>query len=379
MKRAATALAVSSLLAVSILACVDLFHDTDDLIAPCANGACAEDADSPDGGPPPLVAACTNDPDEALVLAEGACAWLGACAGPTGVNEPGTCLLEALRAYDCGFDPLNLPREERALFWNCMRSASTARSCEDVMGCVFPRTNHRCTTVGDLFACPDTAETAGADRFVRVYCKAGVNQPAGGENCAAAGGRCIKLGSSPGYQGCSTTLPSTEAPDCTRSSCQSGNILTLCDDDAGVETAQLSCTLGGGGRCGSGDDAGPGCIADNPADGGCTPDTAVECKRKVATRCRNGVIEDVDCARAGLDCNATGADLTHQACRAADDAGTCTPGCTGGGDVRACVRGRAIVVDCASQGLGACAESTLEGKTTFACSTDARDAGADAK
>lgn len=378
MKRVVRAVVISSLAGACVIACVDLFHDTDDVFPrACADGGCS-DAPIGDGGPVGPVVVCESEASRAVETAKTACAWLGACAGPYGINEPGACMLEALRAYDCAVDPLNVPREDRAAFWSCLRAASSARSCGDVTRCVFPKSTHSCGTNLDTFACPNVGETAGADRFVRVFCHAG--EIAGGENCAAVGGHCLKLGEAPAYQGCSTALPPTEAPDCTRSSCQSGERLTVCSDDldGGVELAELECAQSGGGRCGSGIGAGPGCIGFEPnTDASCQPDLKPYCSGKLATRCSNGVTEEVDCARLGLDCDATGAVQTHEACKvAAGDAGdagsSCVSECDEGDPdiLHACMRGLPVTVTCSQLGLGKCHDSVgADGVTTISCST----------
>lgn len=366
-------------IAASIFACVDLFHDTDMLQSEaCPDGSCKnkDDADAP----APAAVLCENDAGDAVEVAKNACAWLGACAGSYGINEPGTCMFEALRAYDCKLDPFNAPKDERAAFWSCLRKASESRSCADVARCVFPQGTHRCDATTDRFACPDVSPTAGANRFVRVFCRAGANTVAGGENCAAVGGRCMVLGSAPAYQGCSTDLPSNDAPSCSGTTCESGNTLRVCssNEDGGVLLAELECSQLGAERCGSGNVAGPGCIGLKlNSDSSCGPDQAPSCSGTRASRCSNAVFEDVDCARVGLGCDADGAVQTHQACKVVDDAdgGDAGPPCTAdceSGNVRACMRGATTVITCSQRGLGECRKLTdADGRVSASCSPPA--------
>lgn len=378
MKRATALVLAGSLAGASVAACVDLFHDTDSLFAsadadvPSADGQAGDATTSP-------TALCTDSSATALQTAEAACAWLGACAAPFGVNEPGACMIEAVRAYDCGFDRSNAPLAERAAFWACMHTASTARSCDAVRRCVFPTQIRTCQANGDLFACLGPTQP-----FTRIFCRDSdgleVEAP-GAENCAAAGGGCVQRDAGDAVCGTVTDPPQSDGRTCTKSSCQ-GSTLSLCSADAGVEIAQLDCTLSGTGTCGSGTDAGPGCVAIKPTQkNGCFPDGAVECKGGVAQRCRNGALEEVHCASVGLGCDAEGAELTYQACRgpssdAGSDAGTCTPACTAAGrSVRACMQGTIITLDCAAQGLGQCSKQSTKGIGGFACGAPS---GADA-
>ncbi len=388
MKRALLVSTGLLLAVTTVAACVDLFHDTDSLFAD-AGDVIASDADPPDASAPRGLV-CTGS-IQALATAETACAWLGACALPFGVNEPGGCMVQALRAYDCTFDPSNVPRAERAEFWACLQTASEARSCGAVRTCVMPGLLGLQTCQADnndFFVCL-------GDRPMRsrVFCRDsdGGNVPfTGAENCAAAGGTCITRGGRPA---CSTAAdPLGLGSACSRSTCQSPTSLSICEGNeaTGIEVAQVDCTQGGSGTCGSGTDAGPGCVAASAATGNsCSPDTEVRCNGATATRCRNSVAEEVACGNVGLGCEADGAVFTYEGCQAAaprdagedaeaGDGGPCKPGCTSEGDVVACMNGLAVVVECSAKGLGRCVPQTSLGEPdAFGCQAPGAEAGAD--
>lgn len=388
MKRA---LVVSSALLLgltTVMACVDLFHDTDLLFVD--GGDTSTDGNLPPDASSPPTLVCSTSSTAALATAETACAWLGACALPFGVNEPGSCMLQGLRAYDCSFDRSNAPRGERAEFWRCLQAASEARSCEAVRRCALPGALYQqsCASESDYFACVGEGTSRN-----RVFCRRDPQDRTvpftGAENCAAAGGTCLKRD---GRAACSTTVDGLGFGEpCTRSSCQSTS-LSICEGtgDAGVEVARIDCTQSGSGTCGSGTDEGPGCIASTLVDGSvCTPDKPVSCRGTTATRCRNSVLEEVACGNAGLGCDPEGAELTYEGCRGtASDGGdggstgaSCAPKCNTFGNVVACMNGKEVVLECGAQGLGDCVEqkSTALGELPgYACRAPGAAAETDA-
>lgn len=334
------------------MACVDIFHDTDVPTlcdtAPSTPGC--GDAGAPDANEPQAL--CTSNPSDALAIATSACAWLGSCASPNGLNAPGECILQATRAYDCNFDPAHAPRGAREAFWQCLRAASEAQRCEDVMACVFPNGPQRCAQVSgadDAFVCSGEFD---AERpfGTRALCTEGTSTPIGGENCAMAGMPCVR-----GSQRDRCGLPSDDET-CTRSYCQ-GSLLRLCDlSDGGSQgrvRTQLDCRAIGGGDCHDSAD-GAGCTVAGQTQG-CVPlDNSVSCADGEASSCASGQKQAVDCNRLGARCTQaeqSAGQQTHEACTSQPG---CVEGCDSNSILNACVAGKAVQIDCAAAGLGAC-------------------------
>src|SRR5579859_1341486 len=174
-------------LGAGLVACIDLFHTTDDVLT-----ACQLDGDIPDCGgdvqaeaarpveaaPPEAGPTDFCNPGwsraEAYQNAQRACAWLGACGSPLGGNAFGECMFQALLAYDCTANPSHPVRGRRRAAWDCVWQV---KSCTDVTNCVFS---------GDQPSCKAPSGTACVGD-VRLEClEAGTV----GENCVLWGQTC---------------------------------------------------------------------------------------------------------------------------------------------------------------------------------------------
>jgi hypothetical protein len=227
--------------AVALVACVDLFHSTSDLLDACQidadtdgcvvtteAGVADAAADAADGN----VDLCSFTAAEARAKAEAACAWLGACETPLGQNRYATCVEHAILAYDCTANA-SLPVRGAALdFWTCMVNA---RDCASV---------HACAWGVDQPSCPDMASPptvcdenpAHAPLLQRGQCPTdGAAPQPHAENCAAWGQTCSFDPSGNAY--CSGSSTGFNESSCT-SAC-SGTMLVACadggDDNIGID------------------------------------------------------------------------------------------------------------------------------------------------
>src|ERR1700722_3366497 len=176
---------LSAALGAGLVACFDLFHSTSGIVSSCDldaqacrdAGAQAE-ANAGDAG----TDFCSFTPAQAVANAQHACAWLGACETPKGNNAFGTCMFDALLAYDCSANPNHLVRGKAHALWDCLWQVGT---CADVTRCVFPGGSATCQG-GDFVACGNGGGVQ-ANADVRIEC---VNGMAVGENCALTGQTC---------------------------------------------------------------------------------------------------------------------------------------------------------------------------------------------
>jgi len=380
-------LAVASVtLGAGLMACIDLFHSTADVLT-----ACQLDAQTPGCGNEASVEAgvdastnfCAWPEDVARQKAAHACAWLGACESPLGRNAFGSCMFEALLAYDCAANPDHPAKGKAHDLWDCLW---TAQSCGAVNACVFPQGPQTCGG-GPFVTC--ATQDAGFNADVRVECLS-QNTPPNGENCALWGQTCggdLSLGVCGGSNG-------QAAIDCTTQSCDNA-MLHVCND-AGRDIG-IDCTSNGAQQCnGFPTRTNVLWVACVPqGDGGtCTPSASAQCVNGVAVSCPAGVTERIDCLTLLQNAHACrpGAlfppfDWTSPCVVASDvadasddgeagdeggaaddggapDASTCTESCDGS-TLTACYRGAAFPLDCTQVGLGACHEVTTDqGSTT---------------
>lgn len=346
----AVSLAVAS---AGLVACFDLFHSTSGILTECQLDAQACD----DGGA--RVDAATDagtdfrtfTPDQAVANAQHACAWLGACETPLGSNAFGTCMFDALLAYDVGANPNHPVRGETHALWDCLWQV---QSCADVARCVFPAAPPVCGSSGDYTACGNAGGVQ-ANASVRIECVDG--GLAVGENCALMGRTCASNGASAICAGAAGDAGlACMYDDCT------GTRLHRCGG-GGVDLG-IDCASNGSGQCaGFPSDTNPAwvaCVASG--DAGCAASTTVQCSGGYATSCASGVTEVIDCTELlqVLDPTTTTCmpgplpnpfDWTSP-CVVAD--GGCTADSCDAGSVVGCARGAPYTVNCASQGLGPC-------------------------
>ncbi len=361
--RTAVALSVvSCTLGATLAACFDLFHSTGDIVTACqidsATAGC-----QPDAG----AQLCATSATEAWARAEHACAWLGSCETPLGRNAFGSCMIEALMAYDCNANPNHRFKGKAAALWSCLGST---RNCADVHACVFPVGKEACATSGDHLACGSAASTTANNDDVRLQCQGG-----GGENCALWGQTCAGSSSS---AACSGSQPGSCSDS--GSGCFADNTSIHWCTDAG--DLGINCANFGTQRCSGFPETDASlwvaCIAETEAgaEAGtfthCAPDASATCVGGMAVSCPSGVVEYLDCA-ALLG--------TQGACAAGplvppfDWTAACVlnpPSCVAdscdGRTLHGCGRGQVFSTDCADAGLGPCTILvTDDGQERAAC------------
>ncbi|HEY2517198.1 MAG TPA: hypothetical protein VGI39_40275 [Polyangiaceae bacterium] len=345
-------------LALLLGGCGDLFHSTDfpDL---CQTDAAACTQSEPgsvlDGGAPFPADFCAWDSATARAHALHACAWLGACAGPGGKNAFGTCMVEALLAYDCAANPGRPVLGAAHASWDHLWRAST---CADVLAAVEPGTPRAACGASsfDYLACAPSPNTD-----TLLGCTAGDGGAPSVIDCAASGQTCVSSGAGASCAGSAAACASAMGTFCDGThlhDCQAGG------DSSGPTDVGVDCASFGAGSCASG-----ACLA--AGDAGCAASSLVTCEGDVAVGCPSGIAERIDCAQvlggtASCDPNAPGrAWDVARAC----SAGACPADSCGGG-LKSCARGVPVGVDCAAMGLGACTLVTVAGDATphAACS-----------
>jgi hypothetical protein len=336
---------VSCAFGATVVACFDLFHSTGDVLTSCEIDSSAAGC-RPDSG----IDLCAPTAVDARQRAEHSCAWLGACETPLGYNAFGSCMVEALMAFDCAANPTHRFKRKAAGLWACL---SVATTCADVHACIFPQGKAVCEGPGDYTACGNaTSPTTNDD--VRIECVDG--GVAHGENCALWGQTCAPLASGAFCSG-------FDAGGCaSRGSGCYGATSIYCGPDAG--DLGIDCTSFGSGRC-SGfptDDSHAqwiACVAEADVASPCVPDATATCVDGVAVSCPSGVLESLDCSALLGSPGACAAgrlvppfDWTS-ACSLASP--LCTSDSCDGGTLNGCERGAVFSIDCTKQGLGACA------------------------
>ncbi len=341
MRSRITFVVVATSLVASAFACVDLFHSTD------VPSLCDLDASAPqciDGGDAAPQDLCAPDAGVAQTQAIKACAMLSACAHPAGRNKTGECMVDAILAYDCAANPNRKPLGKSKAFWLCMQNAKT---CADVEHCVYPDTNVACQN-GGFIGCTQSSQNPDT----RVDCFSATN-PAPGENCAAHGQTCDAL--DPDASNRNALCVGPQRRTCTGAGGCVATQLSICND-AGVDLG-YDCTDFGAGSCFS-NGASPACKPTGTGTCASTNDVTCTSGNVVAQGCVTGVPETVDCTaisgkgtcvpiEAGV-LGTTPASACHLDTGCTDDT------CDDAGALVACVRGRAVVVDCTSLGLKTC-------------------------
>jgi len=345
-------------------ACVDLFHSTDfptlcdqDAAACAPETGAFSDADRPDvaeGGRP--IELCSRDGNEARRRAEHACGYLGACLGPHEDTRLADCMVRALAAYDCAFNPSLRPRGTTEILWDCLARAST---CEDVSLCVFGTPAPGCTPASGLYSgCnlerdEDGSLDAGA---VVVACHA--SRVAVGMNpCELRGRSCARVDESKSICAGKRGATCVTGPRC------EGTSAVQCRSAGGIDADEgTDCAFFGAGRCVH-DDAGVAC-APPPNAPTCTGTAEVTCNRVgVAASCVGGRMVEIDCAAVGMGCDADGVLPIDPllACSKNPDAGAACATTEDECDFEtlvSCTRGARYELRCTDiPGLGACTKT----------------------
>lgn len=342
-------------LAAAIVACADLFHDTDSPNLCDVDAAAPGCAATSDAG----IEICATDHATAEKRALHACAWLAACENPIGKNATGECLVEALQAYDCQANPNRRPKLAAKTFWVDL---ATVKSCAEVDKAVLPKGVGTCGGAGYI-----GCSQGGGNESSRLQCPSS-GQRYFGENCILQGKTCDALPKVGDAGNNSALCLGDKRRACTQSGCN-GAHLAACDD-AGLDRG-LDCSLFGKGEC-----------VPTGAQPACRPDSEIACASTadikctsggVAESCVSGFKESVDCTyisgSAPDNCIAIpNAPLGTPAAAACRRSAGCSVDTCNAGKLVACVAGRGVTIDCSTDGLKPCndAVSTLEG-TRAAC------------
>lgn len=347
---------------VLVVACVDLFHDTD-FVTLCdrdpSHAACAAEASPAEAGqdaaPHDDAGAPCLDPSEARARATGACARVGACLGPGGPDGLGACVRDVTLALACAPEGLERVGEALALA-TCL---ADAKDCGAVERCALPDGLPACPVTETV---PFTACSLDAPRRGVAHC----TSPDGGrptrlDACATAASRCATL--DPRTAACGGVLDGRCAGE---PRCADGWVVR-CD---GTRDRGFACAGVGAGACAG--DAGPACAprADAPA---CDEGPEVTCEGDVAVACVAGRRVRLACTHLAARCEPSTAPpsalrpagVVVDACRS--DA--CT-GDTCRGDVAlGCAAGVAYEADCTALGLGPCTLTDVDGELRAHCTS----------
>jgi hypothetical protein len=368
------ALAASGVGLLALVACVDLFHSTSDILDACQLDAATDGCPSPpdaeaDGG---ITDAqddtfdgnfCSFSSAQARASAEAACAWLGACETPLGQNRYATCLEHAILAYDCNANP-NMPVRGSALgFWTCMLSA---RDCGSVHTCAWGTVQPTCpaTDSGPNTVCNENLATH-AVLTQRGQCpNNGTTPQPHAENCAAWGQTC-STSMTTGVAECAGDVNGFGGSDCTNPTCN-GTLLFMCDD-AG-DNLGVDCKNYGGAECLTAAGS-PTCASSSTTPcPDAAPVTGVDCElhTQIAVGCPDGLHQQqIDCAALTEDggvCSPTGApgwDIS----RACFNSGASCPNdtCSESGLIESCDRGVSYKYQCGMPFKGCQLVSTADG------------------
>jgi hypothetical protein len=297
---------------------------------------------------------CAPTALEARQRAQHACAWLGACESPLGLNAFGSCMVEALMAYDCAANPNHRFKGKAAGLWGCL---SAVGNCGDVNGCVFPQGVEHCGSAGDYTSCGNAGGPEAGNDDVRIACQDG--GIALGENCALWGQTCALEGSGAVCAGNSAGGCPADA-----SGCYGSTMIHSCVD-GGIDQG-IDCSSFGSQHCAGfptehdNTSAWVACIAETDAgpEAGCAPDASAACVGGIAVSCPSGVLESLDCATLLGSPNACAAGLLVPRFDWTSPCVLTVPTCLGdscdGPTLNGCARGAVFSIDCKSEGLGAC-------------------------
>ncbi len=360
MRRRVALGAVALAFVASALACIDLFHATDDVKSICETDATDPRClDGGDAAPPATL--CAPDAAAAQAMATHACAWLSACEHPVGQNKTGACMVNAILAYDCAANPNRKPKGKVELFWQCMQNANT---CNAVAACVFPDGVPGGCLSGGFIGCSQSMFNLDS----RLDCEQPTDAAPPGENCGAYGQTCDSIELDASNRNALCVGPQRRA--CVGLGC-SGTKLSLCDD-AGIDLG-YDCAGFGAGTCfASG--ASPACKPEGSGTCSGTADVTCSPGNVEAQGCIANIPETVDCtALSGkgtcvpIEGGVPGT-VPAAACHIAD--GGCSDDSCAGASLLACVRGRVVTVDCTKLGLKSCnVVSTVESPPSFATCT----------
>ncbi len=338
------------------VACFDLFHSTTSIVSACELDAatCPADGDAATEASAPTDF-CAWTSDTARQNAAHACAWLGACETPFGSNAFGSCMFEALLAYDCAANPNHPPRGVARAQWDCLWQVA---SCADVDRCIFPDSPPGCTASAGSTSCG-----SGRNAAVRLQCLDGDGGKPAGESCALSGKDCALGASATGCAG-ATGAAGLSCPQA-GSGC-TGTALHACTA-TGTTDLGIDCASNGAGQCTPFGSASLGkwvaCQASG--DAGCAPDPTVTCNGGVASSCPSGVQESINCLEllgvgdpdAGCVAGPPAPELQFDwtaPCMVTQSPCTgdsCSPD---GTSIFGCARGATFTTSCAMQGLGTC-------------------------
>jgi hypothetical protein len=353
------AAAGAAVLGVGVVACFDLFHSTRDVQTACQKDAdtlgCAADASVESASPAVPDAGqkdfCEWSSVEARAHADHACAWLSACETPVGRNAFGSCIFDALLAYDCAANPNHRAKGKAYALWDCLWRATT---CDDVARCVFPDgPPGSCANSLEYTACGvTTPDDATANIDVRIECSGdgsphGENCALWGQTCAAEGGthRCTGVGG----LGC-------------RSRGCFFHALEWCTADR--SDMGIDCDSNGAQGCGAFPSmADARWVACAPESDGapCVPDLDAACIGGTAFSCPAGAPEEINCASllesdAACSSGALAPPFDWTSPCIATTPECDADECTDGGFLSGCVRGAwsAAPINCVEAGLGTC-------------------------
>jgi len=354
----------STALGAGVAACADLFHSTDDIRTACEIDATTAGCQTTEeAGVEAGTDFCGWTGPQARQNAQHACAWLGACETPLGRNAFGSCMFEALLAYDCHANPAHPVRGTTHDLWDCLWQAET---CGKVNACVFPQGPQTCG--GGPFVVCASLDGGPPNADVRAGCALAGAQ-ASGENCRLWGQTCggnASVGVCGGNGG-------DPALACPFDGCD-GTRLHWCSD-AGTDIG-IDCLDNGAQQCRafptSANARWVACLPQSDAST-CTPDASATCVNGVAISCPAGIVESLDCngllSNAGA-CNpgalsptfdwtspcavvSTTVDGGDAGDAAVADAAACAESCNGT-KLNACYRGASFPLDCTQVGLLAC-------------------------
>jgi hypothetical protein len=328
--------------ALGFVACVDLFHPTDDFRSRCEETPAACDA----GAMVPIFRAskpCALSPSDAKLQAVRACAWLGACESPVGSQQFAACVTRALPVFDCSIEPGQLAKGKTLDIWSCL---TTVNRCEDVRRCLVGEHAEVCSEPATYLNCSKSRPA------VRISCRDGVSTF---EDCAAWGQTCVAHDGRSDAQCGGSASPST----CT-DGCIGGAALRACViRGSSTRDEGFDCSLRGDGKCENGACAGPGVA--------CSSDPTVACNYDDASLCFAGRLQTIRCGALGMKCQ------EGPLARAWDPASACVgpSACTGdrcaGAVLSGCSAGVERSVNCAAVGLGNCEIVTTAEGPRAAC------------
>jgi hypothetical protein len=365
--RVVVAFSVASMaLGAGLVACVDLFHSTTGILDACDLDV--QTKGCPEASAPVVEASvdagggtdfCAWSSAEARLEAQHACAWLGACESPLGNNAFGTCVFQALLAYDCASNPNHRVHGKAHDLWDCLWRT---KSCDDVHACVFAGATVQCNGSNGT-AC--IAGGANASSGLRVECVAG-GAPRG-ENCGLWAQTCATDGTQGVCAGAASGLSSCSGESCSDRQVHSCN---AAGRDIGID-----CSENGAGQCNGfppGSSQWVACIPEGDS-GTCGAGSTPTCAGGVALPCPTGAREEIDCQTLLQPGDASSACNPQSGAPAFDWTSACVveppvPPCDGdGGDycmgdagLASCARGVPFTVDCNQQGLGRCQMMTTD-------------------